>query len=84
MVNMPYNQMYSPITRSLAITVIRKKSYLSGDRRYDDHKLNQLSTDIEFQLMCPVQTYTNIPVDRIKLVKFYESNGKSIYSPRNE
>ena len=35
--------------------------------------------------MCPVQRYENTPVDRIKLVEFYESNdGQAIYSLRSK
>ncbi len=45
--------MYSTIIYGLPVTIIRKASLLSADRGYDDHKLNQLSTDTEFQLMCP-------------------------------
>jgi hypothetical protein len=52
-VNTTYNQMYSTLTYGLLVTIIRKTSFLSADRGYDDHKRNQLSTDTEFQLMCP-------------------------------
>lgn len=45
--------MYSTLTYGLLVTIIRKTSFLSADRGYDDHKRNQLSTDTEFQLMCP-------------------------------
>ena len=40
---------------------------------------------MRFQLVCPVQRYENTPVDRIKLVEFYESNiGQAIYSLRSK
>ena len=36
-------------------------------------------------MVCPVQRYKNTPVDRIKLVEFYESNvGQTIYSLRSK
>ena len=57
---------------------------MSADPGYDDHKLYDLSTDMGFQLVCPVQRYENTPADRIKLVEFYESNiGQAIYSLRS-
>ena len=57
---------------------------MSADPGYDDHKLYDLSRDMGFQLVCPVQRYENTPVDRIKLVEFYESNiGQAIYSLRS-
>jgi hypothetical protein len=40
---------------------------------------------MRFQLVCPVQRYENTPVDRIKLVEFYESNDEqAIYSLRSK
>ena len=43
-----------------------------------------LSTDMGFQLVCPVKRYRNTPSDRIKLVEFYESEvGQTIYSLRS-
>ena len=36
-----------------------------------------------FQLVCPVKRYKNTPVERLKLVEFYESAlGQVIYSKR--
>ena len=56
---------------------------MSADPGYDDHELYDLSTDMGFQLVCPVKRYKNTPSDRIKLVEFYESNlGQAIYSLR--
>jgi len=82
--NIQDNQMYSTVICSLPITIIRKISYMSADPGYDDHKLYDLSTDMGFQLVCPVQRYKNTSDDRIKLVEFYESNvGQDIYSLRS-
>jgi hypothetical protein len=44
--NIEDNQMYSTVTCSLPITIIRKISYISADPGYDDHKLYDLSTYI--------------------------------------
>ncbi|MDR4511393.1 MAG: transposase [Nitrososphaeraceae archaeon] len=79
----PDNQMYSILTASLPFTIIRRISYMSADPGYDDHELYDLSTDMGFQLVCPIQRYKNTPEERIKLIEFYESNiGQVIYSLR--
>src|SRR5512134_3423243 len=80
--NIPDNQMYSIlITASLPFTMIKRTLYMSTDPGYDDHELYDLSTDMGFQLVCPVKRYRNTPSDRIKLVEFYESEvGQTIYS----
>jgi hypothetical protein len=52
---------------------------------YDDHKLYDLCTDMGFQLVCTVQRYENTPIEKIKLIEFYESNiGQTIYSLRGK
>ncbi|MDX1371892.1 MAG: transposase, partial [Nitrososphaeraceae archaeon] len=81
--NIPDNQMYSILTASLSMTIIKRTLYMSADPGYDDHKLYDLSKDMEFRLLCPVQRYKNTSPDRIKLIEFYESNvGQAIYSLR--
>lgn len=43
----------------------------------------ELSTEMGFQLVCPVRRYKNTYADRIKLVEFYKSEvGQAIYSLR--
>lgn len=83
--NIPDNQMYSIlITASLPFTIIKRTLYMSADPGYDDHELYELSRDMGFQLVCPVQRYKNTPIDRIKLIEFYESKvGQAIYSLRS-
>ena len=82
--NIPDNQMYSILTASLPFTIIRKTLYMSADSGYDDHELYDLSTELGFQLVCPVRRYKNTTADRIKLVGFYESKvGQAIYMLRN-
>lgn len=76
--------MYSILTASLPTTIIKRTLYMSADPGYDDHELYDLSKDMEFRLLCPVQRYKNTSPDRIKLIEFYESNvGQSIYSLRS-
>jgi hypothetical protein len=82
--NIPDNQMFNTLTSNLPITIIKETCYMSADPGYDDYKLYDLSIDMGFQLVCPVQRYENTPADRIKLVEFYESNiGQAIYSLRS-
>ena len=82
--NIPDNQMYSTLTASLPVTIIKRILFMSADPGYDDdHELYDLSTDMGFQLVCPVQRYKNTSEERIKLIEFYESNiGQAIYSLR--
>ena len=82
--NIPDNQVYSILTASLPVTIIKRTLYMSANPGYDDHELSNLSTDMGFQLVCPVKRYRNTPSDRIKLVEFYESDiGQTIYSLRS-
>ena len=82
--NIPDNQMYGTLTANLPVTIIRGTSFMSADPGYDDHKLYDLSNNMGFQLVCPVQRYKNTHADRIKLIEFYESKlGQAIYSLRS-
>ena len=38
---------------------------MSADPRYDDHELYDLSTELGFRLVCPIQRYKNTSADRI-------------------
>ena len=81
--NIPDNQLYDILTASLPLTIIGRTLYMSADPGYDDHKLYDLSTELGFRLMCPVQRYKSTPIDRIKLIEFYKSEvGQAIYSLR--
>jgi hypothetical protein len=55
---------------NLPITIIKRTFYMSADLGYDDHELYDLSTELGFRLVCPVQRYKNTPADRIKLINF--------------
>ena len=45
---------------------------MSADPGYDDRKLYELSKEMGFQLVCPVKRYKNTPIERIKMIEFYE------------
>jgi hypothetical protein len=82
--NIPDNQMYSILTASLPVTITERILYMSADPGYDDHGLYDLSTELGFRLVCPIQRYKNTPEERIKLIKFYKSKvGQAIYSLRS-
>ena len=54
-----------------------------ADPGFSGKKLYDLSLKKGFQLVCPVKRYKNTPVERLKLVEFYESAlGQIIYSRR--
>jgi hypothetical protein len=54
-----------------------------ADPGYDGKKLYDLSLKRGFQLVCPIRRYKNTPVERLKLVDFYQSAlGQVIYSRR--
>ena len=72
--NIPDNQVYSILTASLPVTIIKRTLYMSADPGYDDHELYDFSTYMGFRLVCPVQRYKNTSEERIKLIEFYESN----------
>ena len=83
--NIPDNQMYSVLTASLPVAIIRRTLFMSADPGYDDHKLYDLSNNMGFRLVCPLQRYKNTPTDRIELVEFYQSDvGQAIYSLRGK
>jgi hypothetical protein len=63
---------------------IKKIHYMTADPGYDDQNLYDLSTGLNFQLVCPVRRYRNTPQERLKLIDFYESPlGQAIYSKRS-
>ena len=57
---------------------------MTADPGYDDQNLYDLSTGLNFQLVCPVRRYRNTPQERLQLIDFYESPlGQAIYSKRS-
>jgi hypothetical protein len=83
--NIPDNHVYPDLTLSgLHPDIIKKTHYMTADPGYDDQNLYDLSTDLGFQLVCPVRRYKNTPQVRITLLDFYESAlGQVIYSKRS-
>jgi DDE family transposase len=82
--NVQDNQVYQGLTSSLPSTTLKKMHYMTADPGYDDQNLYDLSTNLGFELVCPVRRYKNTPADRQKLVDFYKSPlGQVIYSKRS-
>jgi len=82
--NVQDNQAYDALTSSLHPETIKKTHYMIADPGYDDQNLYDLSTDLGFDLVCPVRRYKNTPQERLQLVDFYESPlGQAIYSKRS-
>jgi hypothetical protein len=83
--NIADNQIYSILTASLPVTIIRRILFMSGDPRYNGHKLYDVSSNTVFRLLCPLQRYKNTSTDRLEQVEFYESNVRQvIYSLRGK
>ena len=60
-----------------------KIHFMVADPGFNGKKLYDLSLKKGFPLVCPVKRYKNTPVERLKLVEFYESAlGQIIYSRR--
>jgi len=47
--NIPDNQMYSILTASLSMTIIKRILFMSADPGYDDNELYELSKDMGFR-----------------------------------
>lgn len=82
--NVPDNVMYTPMISS-SDCICEDTFYIIGDCGYDDQKLYDFSTNRGFELVCPVQRYEHTPINRLQLIKFYESDlGQDIYSRRSK
>ena len=73
-----------PVTVSrLLPKTLEKIHYMVADPGFSGKKLYDFSMNKGFQLVCPVKKYKNTPIERLKLVDFYESAlGQVIYSRR--
>ena len=82
--NVQDNQVYDTLTSSLPSTTINKTHYMIADPGYDDQRLYELSTSLNFQLVCPIRKCrTTSSKQRRQLVDFYESPlGQVVYSKR--
>jgi hypothetical protein len=81
--NVSDKPVYPYMVSLLLPETIKKIHYMVADPGYHGHKLYDLSMKRGFQLVCPVKKYKNTPVERLKLVDFYESAlGQVVYSRR--
>ena len=60
------NQVYPGLVSCLPSITIKKIHYMTADPGYDDQNLYDLSTDLGFQLVCPVRRYKNTPTRKDK------------------
>ena len=65
--NVHDNQAYPALASRLPSTTTKKTHYMTADPGYDDQNLYDLSMDLGFQLICPVNRYRNTPQERINL-----------------
>ena len=64
---------YPDVISCLSSEMLKKIHYMVADPGFGGKKLYDLSMEKGFQLVCPVKRYRNTPVERLKMVDFYES-----------
>jgi len=81
--NVSDKPVYQDVVSCLFPETLMKIHFMVADPGFNGKKLYDLSLKKGFQLVCPVKRYKNTPVERLKLVEFYESAlGQIIYSRR--
>jgi hypothetical protein len=81
--NVSDKPIYPDLVSGLSPETLKKIHYMVADPGFSGKKLYDLSLRKGFQLVCPVRKYKNTPVERLKLVDFYQSAlGQVIYSRR--
>jgi hypothetical protein len=81
--NVSDKPVYTDVVSDLSPEILRKVHYIVADPGFCGKKLYDLSLRNGFQLVCPVKKYKNTPLQRLKLVDFYESAlGQVVYSRR--
>jgi Transposase DDE domain len=81
--NVSDKPVYPDVVSYLSTETLKEIHYMVADPGYDGKKLYDLSLKKGFQLVCPIKRYKNTPVERLKLVDFYESAlGQVVYSRR--
>jgi len=81
--NVSDKPVYPDVVSYLSPETLKEIHYMVADPGFSGKKLYDLSMDKGFQLVCPVKRYKNTPIERLKLVDFYESAlGQVIYSRR--
>jgi hypothetical protein len=74
---------YPDTVSSVLPETLERMHYMVADPGFDSQKLYNFSLRKQFHLVCPVKRYKNTPVERLKLVDFYESAlGQVVYSKR--
>jgi Transposase DDE domain len=81
--NVSDKPIYPDVISCLSPETLKKIHYMVADPGFSGKKLYDLSLKKGFQLVCPIRKYKNTPVERLKLVDFYQSSlGQVIYSRR--
>ena len=81
--NVSDKPVYPDVVSCLFPETIMKIHFMVADPGFSGKKLYDFSMEKGFQLVCPVKKYKNTPVERLKLVDFYESAlGQIVYSRR--
>lgn len=81
--NISDKPVYPDVVSSLLPETLERMHYMVADPGFDSQKLYDFSLRKQFQLVCPVKRYKNTPLERLKLVDFYESAlGQAVYSRR--
>ena len=81
--NVSDKPVYPDLISYLSPEILRKIHYMVADPGFSGKKLYDSSLKKGFQLVCPVRKYKNTPIERLKLVDFYQSSlGQVIYSRR--
>jgi Transposase DDE domain len=81
--NVSDKPVYPDVVSCLFPETIMKIHFMVADPGFSGKKLYDFSMEKGFQLVCPVKKYKSTPVERLKLVDFYESAlGQIVYSRR--
>ena len=81
--NVSDKPIYPDVISCLSPETLKKINYMVADPGFSGKRLYDLSLKKGFQLVCPIRKYKNTPVERLKLVDFYQSSlGQIIYFRR--
>ncbi|MDN5846658.1 MAG: transposase [Candidatus Nitrosocosmicus sp.] len=75
---------YPDTVSNLLPETLKKIHYMVADPGFNSKKLYDFSFKRGFELVCPVKKYKNTPVERLKLVEFYESALGQVIYPRRK
>jgi Transposase DDE domain len=81
--NVSDKPVYPDVVSCLLPETLERMYYMVADPGFSGKNLYDMSLKMGFQLVCPIKKYKSTPVERLKLVEFYESAlGQVIYSKR--